>query len=57
MNIKQFLKPDWRKIVLFVIIFLLSPFLENVVAGDGIIITRLNFLYGINYIMHLVYTN
>jgi hypothetical protein len=25
MNIKQFLKPDWRKIVIFVIIFSLLP--------------------------------
>ena len=27
MNLKQFLKPDWRKIVIFLVIFLLNLFL------------------------------
>ena len=33
MNIKQFLKPDWRKIVIFVIIFLITSFLRNFYKG------------------------
>jgi len=28
MNLKQFLKPDWRKIVLFLILFMILIFLE-----------------------------
>ena len=49
MNIKQFLKPDWRKIVIFVII-LLPSFIPSIIIGGCV-----NNLFNCQFLSGLFY--
>lgn len=46
MNVKQFLKPDWRRIVLFIILFLILPqkVSNEIILFGGVYIIK--FLFG-----------